>query len=138
MENDDELDIGAETDTNFGGYKNKAFSKLSRELSEDDLSNPSICRMLLSQIDTLEKEKEHLKTIEDNFHKIDKENGILMEKQKHSIATEILSQFCLTLAGGLLSISTLDFSNPVKINNAIFLIFGGILLLGSIISYWRK
>ena len=138
MENDDELDNDAETDNGIDGYKNKAFSKLSRELSESDLSNPSISRMLLSQIDSLEKENRLLKNIEEKFHKTDKENGVLLEKQRRSVATEILSQFCLTLAGGLLSISTLDFSNPVKINNVIFLIFGGILLVGSIISYWRK
>ena len=138
MENDDDLDTGAIAVDNVDVYKNKAFSKLSRELSEADLSNPSISRMLLSQIDSLEKENIDLKKLEAGFHDLNRENGILKERQKKNLASELLSQFCLTLAGGLLSISTLDFSNPVTINNWVFIIFGGILLIGAIFSYWRK
>lgn len=139
MENDDDSDVGIYPVDNAGAsYKSKAYSKLSRELSEEDLSNPSISKMLLSQIDTLETENILLKKIEENFHIIDKENGILKEKQKRNVASDILSQFCLTLAEGLLSISTLDFSNPVKINNSIFIIFGVTMLAGVLFSYWKR
>jgi hypothetical protein len=118
--------------------KNIAYSKISRELSDTDLSNPSISRLLIAQIDSLEQDKSSLKVYETEYHKKDKELAKYIIKSNKNIAFEILSQFSLTLGGGLLSVSTLDFSNPVIINNYIFLIFGGLLIIGSLISFWRK
>lgn len=138
-ENLDDMDIGAiGKNISVKKVKNMAFSKLPRELSEKDLSNPSISKMLLSEIDNLENKVINLENLQEAFHKVDKEKCILEEKLKKNRFTEILSQFCFTLGGGLLTISTLDFSIPVKINHWIFLIFGMLTLMGAIFSSWSK
>lgn len=138
-DNLEESEIDAVTTEDvFSSYKSKAYAKLSRELSENDLSNPSVSRMLLDRIDSLENQNTQLKKYEIDFHKVDKEKSVLEEKQKRSVYSEILSQFCLTLAGGLLTLSTLDFANPIKINNIVFLIFGIIMIVGSLFASWRK
>lgn len=113
----------------------KPYSKLRRELSDDDLSNPAVQKLLISEIDKLEFRVSELEIIEKQFHEVDKSKAVLEERIKSNNSLEILYSFCLSIGSGILGLSSL-----FKINEYgwIFLVVGGILILGGILSKYVK
>jgi hypothetical protein len=113
----------------------KPYSKLRRELSDDDLSNPAVQKLLISEIDKLEIQVSELEIIEKQFHEVDKSKAVLEEKIKSSNSLEILYSFCLSIGSAVLGLSSL-----FKINEYgwIFIVVGGILIIGGILSKYVK
>lgn len=69
----------------------RAFSRLKRELSDDELSSPGVHKLLLDYLARAEDEINALKSFRDRFHEADKKNGVLEEKLKIDIAVEMIS-----------------------------------------------
>lgn len=109
----------------------KPYSKLRRELSEDDLSNPAVQKLLINEIDKLEIRVSDLELVEKKFYEADKSKAVLEEKIRTHNAMDVLYSFCLSIGSGLMGMASL-----YKINEYgwILLIAGLILIIGGIFS----
>ena len=57
-----------------------AFSRLSRELSEEDLNASGTKKMILNLVDSLSDENRKLTEVKSKYHDIDKKYAVLQEK----------------------------------------------------------
>ena len=80
----------------------KAFSRLERELSKEELVTPGVGKMLLETLESVEAENAELKSIRDRFHIIDKELAVTKEKLKSRLSIDILSTGCIAIGTGAL------------------------------------
>lgn len=129
-------DTGVKQEKTTSNYiPGKPYSKLRRELSDDDLTNPAVQKLLISEIDKLEMRISDLEIVEQNFHEVDKSKAVLEEKLKTHHSLEILYSFCLSIGSGVMGLSSL-----FKINEYgwIFLTVGGLLIIGGILSKFVK
>jgi hypothetical protein len=101
-------DEGAKLDLSASeGVPSKPYSKLRRELADEDLSNGAVQKLLLGEIDRLEGDKQDLEAYEVRFHEADKERAILSEKLKAEKSHEVLYGICLTIGSALLGVASL-------------------------------
>ncbi len=134
--NEVEKDDGPKIETTQVGYiPGKPYSKLKREISEDDLKHPAVQRLLLNEIDSLESKNDALNKFKVSFYQIDKDNAILKEKLKTHSAIEILYGFSLTIGSALLGLSSLIWDSG---KGWTLILIGGILLIGGLISKFAK
>lgn len=77
----------------------QAFRRIPRELTEEELANPAVQKLLVGNLDRLEIEKEEYRAYMERFHEADKKVAVLEEKGKTKLALEILSGTCLTCGG---------------------------------------
>jgi hypothetical protein len=127
-----EKDSGKNKEENQSSYiPGKPYSKLRRELSDDELSNPAVQKLLISEIDKLELRVAELAVCEKNYYEVDKGKAVLEEKLKVHSSQEILYSFCLSIGSAIMGLSSL-----VKLNETgwIFLLVGGLLIIGGILS----
>ncbi|MES2727771.1 MAG: hypothetical protein V4643_11755 [Bacteroidota bacterium] len=128
-----EKDTGIRQEEQMSSYiPGKPYSKLRRELSDEDLTNQAVQKLLLNEIDKLEVRVAELERVEEKFHLVDKEKAVLDEKVKTLNAMEILYSFCLAIGSGLLGIASLFDKGWI------FLVAGGILIIGGILSKFVK
>lgn len=97
----------------------QAFRKISRELTEQDLANAAVQKLLLSEIDRLEKEKEEYKLYlgkekeehklyVERFHEVDKKVAVLEQKSRTALALDIVFGGCLAVGSLLLGLALAD------------------------------
>ena len=81
----------------------QAFRRISRELTEEDLANPVVQKLMVDNLYRLEEEKEEYRLYMERFHEADKKVSVLEEKEKEKSKTklvlDILSGTCLTFGG---------------------------------------
>jgi hypothetical protein len=70
--------------------KRPAFSKIRRELSEQDLANPGVQKMLLEELERAEEKLETAEGYRHKFHIADRETGVLRQQLQSQKANEIL------------------------------------------------
>jgi len=127
-----EKDTGKRSEEESSQYvPGKPYSKLRRELTDEDLSNPAVQKLLISEIDKLEVRVSELELVETEFHSADKEKAVLEEKLKTQNSMEILYSFCLAIGSGLIGLASLF---EIEEKGWIFLVSGGILIVGGILS----
>jgi len=56
----------------------RAFSKLRRELTDEELSSPAVQRLLIDDIERLEKENGKLSDYQDSYYTADKKAAVLI------------------------------------------------------------
>jgi hypothetical protein len=132
--------VEKDTGSNIKGSKSdyvpgKPYSKIRRELSDDDLGNSAVQKLILSEIDRLEIEVIKLELYKDKFHESDKQGAILSEKLKYSNSHEILYSFCLAVGSAIMSLAALF---PFNEKGWIFLVVGLLLLIGGVLSKFIK
>jgi len=115
------------------GKTRKSFSKIGIELSEDDLKNPGVQKLLLAEISNLEQEVFKLESFKDQFHEVDKSREVLKEKQKTFLFAEILYSVSLTV-GSLLIGLTPSLKSADGSNSYITLGVGVALIIGAVLS----
>lgn len=104
----------------------RSFSKLRRELSDDELSSSAVQRMLIDEIERLEVERIELSSYQSQFHLADKRAAILAEKFKGKIAIEIIHLACMSVGAAALGYAPSIWANqPTGWMAAIF----GVVLL---------
>lgn len=109
----------------------KAFSKLRRELSDDELNSPAVQKLLLDNLDQLENTNFELEIFEDKFHAVDKEKAVLEEKLKSTQSSEILYTFTLTIGAAIIGLSPTFWTTGF---GWLVVIVGFLLVLGGLIS----
>jgi hypothetical protein len=103
------------------------YSKLWRELTEDDLSHPAVQKLIISNIDALESQVSELKVYETKYHHYDKQHAILKEKLEKYNSHEILYSICLAAGSWLIWFGSI-------LDKPIIVILVGVLLIISWIS----
>lgn len=111
--------------------RRKAFRQVKRELSNEDLENPAVQRMLLDEIERLESENEELNSYRNRFHEADKKSAIFEEKNKTVIARDILFGICLTIGAAIIgfapSLSEIKYAVTIAIGTGALLILAGVI-----------
>lgn len=82
-----------------------AFSKLNRELQDDDLNNRGTQRLILNELDEYEVCKVQLEKYQERFHTADKDNAVLKSQLNSSTAFEITNSFMLTIGSILIGLT---------------------------------
>jgi hypothetical protein len=103
-----------------------AYSKLKRELTEEDLESPPVRKLLLSDLDKCEMRIDKLERYYEEYHRIDKEKNILDERIKGLTSINILYSFCLAIGSILIGLS-----NRAEKEFALYLFSLGVLLIGA-------
>jgi hypothetical protein len=113
------------------------YSRIRREISEEDLQSPAVQRILLGEVDKLQSRVVVLEVIESKFHEKDKIAAVMEEKLKGVQGQEILYGICLTMGSVVIGLSGMIWSNGygwIAIAVGVVLLAGGI---GSKVVTWR-
>ena len=107
----------------------RALRNISRELTEEDLANPSpaVQKLLLNEIDRLEVVNEEHKHYMELFHEADKEVAVLKQQSRTALALDTIAfGGCLTVGSLLLGPALADqpFDWSVGICGVVTLIIG--------------
>jgi hypothetical protein len=133
-----EKDTGAITEKTQSGYiPGNPYSKLKREITEEDLKHPAVQRILLSEIDKLEIENIELKKIRDKYYEVDKTKAVIEEKLQKVTSNEILFTFSLTIGSIIIGFAASD-SNKLADYKWLFIVIGAILIIGGLISKFAR
>jgi hypothetical protein len=109
----------------------QAYRSIRRELTEEDLTNPSISRLILNERDRLEGEVSELHSFRDRYHEADKKAAVLEERTRTIKSIEV--SFALSLAIGSLFIG-LSFRGGGGKVDWCSLVAGGVLLIAGAIA----
>lgn len=135
MKEEVQKDTGAVKRTEQNLIPISPFSKIKRELSEDDLKSQAVQRLLLAENDTLKYKVNDYDILKNDFHKIDKECSVLKEKVKSSTSFEILYGFALTIGAVIIGLSSLVWESGYGWVN---IVVGGLLIIGGLIAKFVK
>ena len=108
----------------------RAFRNVRRELSDEELSSPAIQRILIDDIERLEKESIKLGEFHDKFYEADKKAAVLEEKLKEKTAQEIVFGVCLTVGAASLGYAPSVWQSQPT--GWISIIFGSLLIIGGV------
>ena len=122
-------------DQNGGEKKStRAFSKISRELSEDDLKSPGTQRLLLNEIDQFEECKTELDKYRTLYFERNTDCAVYEEKLKSNATLEVATSSLLALGPALMSLSPSITNKEGEwyYLSTIILILGLVMLIGGI------
>ena len=106
----------------------RAFSRLKRELSDEELNSSGVQKLLLDILAQAEDEIAALKSFRDKFYEADKRIGVLEEKGRVHIAAEVLSTGAIAVGAAALVYAPSVWSTEPT-TGAIALAFGAVLTL---------
>ena len=106
----------------------RAFSRLKRELSDEELASPGVQKLLLDYLAQADDENATLRSYRDRFHEADKRNGVLEEKLKINTAAEVISMGSLAVGAAALGYAPSLW--PTTPHGSYFLLASGIVLIG--------
>ena len=82
-----------------------AFSKLNRELQDEDLYNRGTQRLILNELDKYEVCKDQLEKYRERFYAVDKDNAVLRAQLNSSTAFEITNSAMITIGSILIGLT---------------------------------
>lgn len=106
---------------------NSAYDLISRNLTEQDLKNPAVVRMIINERDRLQIENTQMKNLQEKCYIAETRSKVLEEKMKTFTAFEILSTG--TIGAGFLFAGVAF--NPF---NWIYLFIGILLVIVGIVA----
>ena len=68
----------------------QSFSRVRRELSDEELASPAVQRLLIDEIERLERDCSEFRDYRDRYHTADTKAQILEVRLKKSLAGEII------------------------------------------------
>lgn len=122
-------DGGGKTIVSSSSIPSSPFANIKRELTEDEMMDPAVIRLVISDLDRMERDIIRMQKYEDLFHTKDKEAAILSEKVKSSTASEVIYTVCEAGGSALMGASSVfwDFKGWI------ILLIGSVLVIGGII-----
>jgi hypothetical protein len=108
------------------------FARLRRELSEEELGSAAVQRLLLDEVERLERQVIELKSYEDHYHALDKRAAILEQHVKKSLASEIIFGVCLCVGAAAVGYAPAVWNHQPS--GYLSIVFGLILIIGGTIS----
>lgn len=109
-----------------------AFRRITREITDDELSSPAARKFLLAEVDRLDEENRLLRGYQERFHEIDKRAALLENKIKRSVSGEFVSASGLAVGAAALGYAPAVWSSPPS--GWIALAFGSILIVFGIVA----
>lgn len=85
--------------------RGNAFSKLNRELQDEDLNNRGTQRLILNELDKYEDCKKQLEKYRERFYTADKNNAVLSAQLNSSTAFEITNSLMITIGSILIGLT---------------------------------
>lgn len=111
-------------------FKDKLYSKIPKELTEEDLTNPGVVRLILAQNEDLLSDNIDLKGIRDKYYKEQRELGKVEEQANRNRLFDCFFDFIMALGGIFGGLCTNDFSQEFKVGNSLMLILAAICIVG--------
>jgi hypothetical protein len=111
----------------------RSLSKIKRELTEDELKSPAVQKLLIDELERLERNNGELTDYRDRFYSTDKKLCVLEEKLKKSLSSEIISSACFVIGAAALGYAPALWNNQPA--GWISVVFGGGLITAGI---WAK
>ena len=90
----------------------QAYSKVRRELNEEEMLTPAVHRLLVNDIDRLEEEVGDLRHFRDDFYKCAEERAVLKGARNQQLAVQIVKDVCFATGGWLTGMSQGLWNNP--------------------------
>jgi hypothetical protein len=81
----------------------KALSRLTRELTEEDLATPGVQKMLIEELERAEEENTQLKNFREKFHAADRDNAVAKQKLRGWSSMEMISTACIAVGAAALA-----------------------------------
>lgn len=113
-----------------------AFSKISRELTEQDLNSPGTQRLILNELDKYEECKIQLEFYRDKYFERDKTCAVYSQIIKTSKLFEIVCSAMLAIGPALMSLSPsiVDKDGNWYYLSTIILVLGGVILVSGVLA----
>lgn len=96
-------ETGAEPVTANAPKSRRALSHLKRELTDEELGSSGVQKMLLEMLERAEEENIDLKSFREKYYQLDKQLGVMQEKLKVAIASEVVSMGSLAIGAAALA-----------------------------------
>lgn len=112
--------------------KRKSFSKLRRELYEEELNSPAVQKLLIDEIERLERDNTDLADYRDKYYMVDKSKGILEQKLQTNVSQEIISVVCMTVGA-----ASIGYAPALWVNQPsgwIAIVFGSVLIVSGVVA----
>lgn len=110
----------------------QSLSRIRRELSDEELASPAVQRLLIDEIERLDRDCSDLQEYRNKYHTAYTEHRVLQERLKKSLAGEIISGVCFSLAGAAFGYAPTVWNQ--QLNGEIAVSFGVILMVTAIAS----
>lgn len=114
----------------------RAFSRVTLELSDEELTSPGARKLLLQRIAADDELIDSLKSFRDKFHEADKSNGILGEKLRISKADEAISIGTLVVGAAALGYAPSLWAVTTPPHAGPFALAFGVVLI--VVGIWAK
>ncbi|MCH2451068.1 MAG: hypothetical protein MK198_13100 [Gracilimonas sp.] len=110
----------------------RSLSNVKRELTEEELKSPAAQKLLVEELERVERERNELLDYRDNFYSVDKELSILQEKLNKNISIEVISSSCLAIGAAAIGLAPSIWEHePV---GWYLVVFGGVLIIAGIVA----
>lgn len=116
-----------------GNSGRRSFSNLRRELTDEELTSAAVQRMLLDELERLDRECGDLSSVREKFHTCDKRVGVLEERFKAKVSLEIMHVTCFLISGSALGYGTSNWGAQPTVS-LLALIFGGVLAIAGVVA----
>lgn len=110
----------------------QSLSRVRRELSEEELASPAVQRLLVEEVERLERDCVDLREYRDRYHAAEKEAEILEERSKKSLSGEIIFGVCLSVGAAAIGYAPAVWGQPPS--GQIAIVFGVVLIMAGIVS----
>jgi len=116
--------------------KRFALSELRRTLTEEELKNPGVIKLILDELARVDTECDSFRGYVDRFHDADKKAAVLEEKQKAVTSIEIAYGVGMALGGAVIGLSPSFWGKESQ--GIIALVVGAVLIIGAAIMRLKK
>lgn len=106
---------------------------IRRQLTEEELRQTGVQKLLIEDFERAEKECLRLQEYEAKFHESDKRVGVLEEKLKVNLATDIISGVGIAGGASIMSLAPYFWDATTR-KGAIALVVGFLFIVGSVIA----
>jgi hypothetical protein len=109
-----------------------SFRDIRRQLSEDELRQPGVQKLLIEDLERAETECDMLRVYVERYHERDKEVARLAEKLKTNIALEVITDVGLAGGGAIVSLAPWFWKSTARVVATLGV--GFLFLIGSTIA----
>jgi serine phosphatase RsbU (regulator of sigma subunit) len=126
-------DESGATPVNIVGPKSRrVFSRLKRELTQDEMCEPGVQKMILQDHERIEGENRELQAFRDKYYDASAKLAVLETERRRSVAWEVLSSGCLAIGAAAIGFAPVMWSSQP--GGWYALMFGAVVLLIGIVS----
>jgi len=88
----------------------RSLARVRREMTDEELSHPAVQKMMLDELERLDREREGLVPYREKFAEADKQCAILQEKLKPKVAADVFFGGCTTIGAIMVGVAISDLS----------------------------